>query len=251
MMECGAYSFPGGDRGVHQYDSHGALAVTGEGCPVASLHTPLTKNVHPSLIWLFTAAELKFDGVPYTQWALARWQDGSIFLLCASYLALAFGVQLGLRRYTSVRFDLRRELAAWNLGLAVFSAVGAMHLLPHLAYLISQRGYYSSVRACTTVPLGCACDGGCPGSPEVKAECHRARERAYLAQQPQLRESGVLTACLGRQSSCLQVCSPAEPAFGSGSAGLWTMAFIMSKVPELLDTAFIVLRRKQLLFLHW
>ena len=34
-------------------------------------------------------------------------------------------------------------------------------------------------------------------------------------------------------------------------AGLWTLVFCLSKIPELLDTAFIVLRKKPLITLHW
>jgi len=34
-------------------------------------------------------------------------------------------------------------------------------------------------------------------------------------------------------------------------AGLWTYLFVMSKVMELFDTAFIVLRKQKLIFLHW
>jgi len=34
-------------------------------------------------------------------------------------------------------------------------------------------------------------------------------------------------------------------------AGFWTFWFCMSKIPELLDTAFIVLRKKPLITLHW
>lgn len=52
-------------------------------------------------------------------------------------------------------------------------------------------------------------------------------------------------------SHWLQVCAPSEPSFGHGAAGLWTMLFIFSKIPELLDTAFIVLRKSPLIFLHW
>lgn len=33
--------------------------------------------------------------------------------------------------------------------------------------------------------------------------------------------------------------------------GLWTWLFVLSKLPELVDTVFIVLRKQQLIFLHW
>ncbi|KAK5645733.1 hypothetical protein RI129_004197 [Pyrocoelia pectoralis] len=36
-----------------------------------------------------------------------------------------------------------------------------------------------------------------------------------------------------------------------GVAGFWTWIFVLSKVPELGDTIFIVLRKRPLIFLHW
>ncbi|UJR22868.1 hypothetical protein I4U23_025897 [Adineta vaga] len=42
-----------------------------------------------------------------------------------------------------------------------------------------------------------------------------------------------------------------NPILKEGVSGLWLWLFIISKVPETIDTLFIVLRRQQLIFLHW
>lgn len=47
------------------------------------------------------------------------------------------------------------------------------------------------------------------------------------------------------------VCDSAATYFGAGATGLSVQLFILSKVPELFDTAFIILRKKPLIFLHW
>jgi elongation of very long chain fatty acids protein 6 len=47
------------------------------------------------------------------------------------------------------------------------------------------------------------------------------------------------------------VCLEPRSTYGSGSTGLWVQLFVLSKFPELLDTFFIVIHKKPLIFLHW
>jgi elongation of very long chain fatty acids protein 6 len=39
--------------------------------------------------------------------------------------------------------------------------------------------------------------------------------------------------------------------YAYGITGFWSLMFILSKLPELVDTLFIVLRKQELIFLHW
>mmetsp|Transcript_22854 Transcript_22854/g.34105 ORF Transcript_22854/g.34105 Transcript_22854/m.34105 type:complete len:292 (-) Transcript_22854:265-1140(-) len=47
------------------------------------------------------------------------------------------------------------------------------------------------------------------------------------------------------------LCLDPQMTYGSGSSGLWVQLFILSKFPELVDTLFIVMHKKPLIFLHW
>jgi len=47
------------------------------------------------------------------------------------------------------------------------------------------------------------------------------------------------------------VCKSAHVGYGGGTAGLAVQIFILSKIPELLDTVFLILLKKEVIFLHW
>jgi len=46
-------------------------------------------------------------------------------------------------------------------------------------------------------------------------------------------------------------CHNARETFAFGSTGLWVQLFALSKFPELIDTFFIVINKRNLIFLHW
>jgi len=108
---------------------------------------------------------------------------------CIFYLAaITWG-----RSYMAKRpaWSWRKVLAAWNLSLSLFSAMGTLRTAPHLFHNLVSYPFRHVM------------------------------------------------------------CGHPVEMYGAGSTGLWVQLFILSKFPELLDTFFIVVHKKPLIFLHW
>jgi len=104
------------------------------------------------------------------------------------YVALIYAGQKLMEPRKAMALD--RALLLWNVGLAVFSIIGALRMTPEWAWSIFGHG----------------------------------------------------------NSLTYSICSA---SFAQGVTGFWTQAFALSKVAELIDTVFIVARKRPLLFLHW
>merc|ERR1719359_1399302 len=60
-----------------------------------------------------------------------------------------------------------------------------------------------------------------------------------------------LVAALAQAGVVATIASRAEETWGLGASGFWVQLFIFSKVAELIDTAFLVARKRPVSFLHW
>jgi hypothetical protein len=61
----------------------------------------------------------------------------------------------------------------------------------------------------------------------------------------------VLISTLYQRGFFFTLCEDPQNWYVDGPCGLWTFLFIYSKIPELLDTVFLVLQKKPVIFLHW
>lgn len=61
----------------------------------------------------------------------------------------------------------------------------------------------------------------------------------------------MLYKALTQEGFTYTVCTDPKDWYLLGSSGLWTALFVWSKLPELLDTVFLVVQKKRVIFLHW
>lgn len=61
----------------------------------------------------------------------------------------------------------------------------------------------------------------------------------------------VLLSSLNNHGFVYTVCTDPAQWYLKGGVGLWTGLFIYSKIPELMDTVFLVVQKKNVIFLHW
>ncbi|KEG05398.1 fatty acid elongase, partial [Trypanosoma grayi] len=130
----------------------------------------------------------------------------------ALYLALVLYVPDSIMAHRQP-MNLRGYNILWNLLLTVFSAAGAYYCVPRL------------LEALTAERIG------------------------GLAVDPALGPNATVPVVPGSLYS--STCVWNDRMFFDGPVGVWVGAFVLSKIPEMLDTAFLVFQKKPVIFLHW
>lgn len=96
----------------------------------------------PALRPFYSAYELRANPILQTYWMEEHMWLG--LAIAAGYLAFCYVGPLVMAGRSAIA--PKRILMAWNLLLAVFSAVGFLRTAPHLLYYASKHGLYASVR---------------------------------------------------------------------------------------------------------
>ena len=137
---------------------------------------------------------------------------------------------------------LRRAFTAWNAALAAFSLAGASRVLPHLLRALGDPAHGGTLRerfvwTCAAPPR--------PRRQPLASGAPTPREPPPPLRPPPLALSAAAPSSVNR------CCTDPAEWYLIGPTGLWVGLFIFSKLPELFDTAFLVLQKKKVIFLHW
>lgn len=131
----------------------------------------------------------------------------------------------------------------WNAALALFSFCGAVRLVPHVINLVAREGFKYTITANGRDWAG---GGAFAFWLQVSALCSVFLSR-YKASSAALAHF-LLVSLQRSPPSAVDVtaCSLfVRPPYAR------LQMFVFSKVPELGDTVFIILRKRPLIFLHW
>ena len=85
---------------------------------------------------------MAFDYTSRTEWMAKNWTI-SIYIT-ATYILTIFAGQAWMKNRQ--RFDLRKQLAVWNISLAIFSILATIRTLPELVGILRRdNGFHHSV----------------------------------------------------------------------------------------------------------
>lgn len=84
--------------------------------------------------------EAGFDYEKNQKWFQTSWVFG--IYLWVAYMVAVYGIQHLMKERP--RFELRKALFFWNLGLAVFSVAATIRTFPEMIFVLTNRGFYYS-----------------------------------------------------------------------------------------------------------
>lgn len=164
------------------------------------------------------------------QW-LAEWIDIPI---CAAglYLVMVLWVPENFMKDRQP-YNLKLLNTLWNLGLTAFSFVGAYYCVPRLFEMV----FADSI------------SGLEPSSLRFTQNMTASMRRNIVI--PENFVEGGDIPVIVKGSLDTSMCVWKDDMYRRGITGLMTLSFMFSKIPEMLDTAFLVFQKKHFTFLHW
>ncbi|GET87100.1 fatty acid elongase, putative [Leishmania tarentolae] len=163
-----------------------------------------------------------------------RWLESHIDIPITATVLYLILVHVVSNTYMKDRpaYNLRAINIVWNLLLSLFSFAGTYYCVPRLYELV-------------TAP---AISGLEPSSLRYTSNMTSSMRRNIVI--PTGFREGI-DAVSVRGSLDASICVFKDDMYRRNISGLFCLAFMLSKIPEMLDTAFLVFQKKPVIFLHW
>lgn len=141
------------------------------------------------------------------------------------------------RRYVVKPYDFNTFNSWWNVGLVVFSFVGAWHCWPRLLELLFSKeiSNIDPNLKNSFYQYGNALNDPSSWSPAMRRNIVTKADGTYALR------GGFDTA----------TCVFHEDLYRRNALGFLNLLFVFSKIPELMDTFLLVFQKKKIIFLHW